>query len=451
MKPWKINSWRNHPAKHLPVYPNLAHLSKIEKSLCGFPPLVFADEICSLKRLLKDIAEGKGFLLQCGDCAEKFSEFNADIIQNTLRVILQMGIILAAETNLPVTKMGRMAGQFAKPRSNPIETHNGVELASYKGDLINDIAFDPEKRIPDPDRMLTAYFHSASTLNLIRAFAVGGHADFSDVQSWNMNLISSDSQARRHTNIANRIQESLNIMEALRKHRHLQPHRTIDYYTCHDALLLPYEEALTRTSPTSGETYATSAHFLWIGDRTRFVGSAHVEFCRGIENPIGIKCGPSIDLDELIQLLDILNPNNTAGRITLIIRFGHKKVKTFLPKLIRRIQQEGRIVVWSCDPMHGNTIKSGNGLKTRLFDHILNEVRCQLQVHKAEGTHAGGIHLEMTGQNVTECIGGLAGISEKTISERYRTHCDPCLNANQAVELAFLIADELNRNRNEPN
>ena len=451
MKSWQINSWRNHPAKHLPDYQDIAHLAKIEKTLRGFPPLVFEGETRSLKHALKNIAEGQGFLLQCGDCAESFSEFNADIIHDTLRVILQMAVILTAETNMQVVKMGRMAGQFAKPRSSATEMYNGHELPSYKGDIINDIVFDPEKRSPNPDRMLMAYFQAASTLNLMRAFAVGGHADSRDVQSWNMNFLNDGFQAGRDTNIANKIQESLNIMEALGKHRHLQRHRGVDYYTCHEALLLPYEEALTRISSTSGEIYATSAHFLWIGDRTRFVDSAHVEFCRGIENPIGVKCGPSIDFDELIKLIDILNPNNIAGRITLIIRFGHNMVKTLLPKLIRRIQQEGRIVVWSCDPMHGNTIKSGNGLKTRLFDHILNEVRLHIHIHKAEGTHTGGIHLEMTGQNVTECIGGFAGISEKTISERYRTHCDPRLNANQAVELASLIADELKRNGNETN
>ena len=430
-------------AKHLPDYPDIIDLAKVEKTLGGLPQLVFEDEICSLKSLLKDVAKGKCFLLQCGDCAESFSEFNADIIHDTLRVILQMAVILTAETNMRVVKMCRMAGQFAKPRSSATETQNGRELPSYKGDIINDIVFEADKRVPNPDRMLRAYKQAASTLHLMRDFAFGGHADFPDVQLWNMNLLYGDSQDQRHTNIANKVQKSLNIMEALGKHRHLQRQRTVEYYTCHDALLLPYEEALTRTSSTSDDTYATSAHFLWIGDRTRFVDSAHVEYCRGIDNPIGIKCGPSIDLDELIQLLDILNPNNTAGRVTLITRFGHNKVKVLLPKLIRRIQQEGRIVVWSCDPMHGNTIKSGNSLKTRLFDHILNEVRLHIHLHKAEGTYPGGIHLEMTGQNVTECIGGLAGISEKTISERYRTHCDPRLNANQAVELAFLIANEL--------
>ena len=446
MKQWEINSWRNHPAKHLPDYPDISRLEKVEKTLREFPALVSEDEICLLKTLLKDVAEGKSFLLQCGDCAESYLEFSTSTIIDTLRVILQMAVILTINTNMQVIKMGRMAGQFAKPRSSATETHNDLELPSYKGDIINDISFLPGMRIPNPDRMLKAYEQAVSTLNITRNFSVSGYADFSDVKFWNKNLLYGNSQTKQETNITNSIQESLNIMEGIGKHRHLQRGASVDYYTCHDALLLPYEEALARTSPTSGKTYGTSAHFLWIGDRTRFVDSAHVEFCRGVENPIGIKCGPSTKSDELIQLLDILNPNNTAGRITLIARFGYNKVRIFLPKLIRHIEQEGRIVIWSCDPMHGNTTKSSTGLKTRLFDHIVNEVRHHIHVHKEEGTHLGGIHLEMTGQNVTECIGGRADISEKTISERYRTHCDPRLNANQAVELALLVANELKLN-----
>ncbi|HDY75222.1 MAG TPA: 3-deoxy-7-phosphoheptulonate synthase class II [Candidatus Marinimicrobia bacterium] len=446
---WQPDSWRKSTAKHIPEYPNRDHLAEVEKTLQGFPPLVFAGEVRSLKRVLADVAEGNGFLLQGGDCAESFSEFHADNIRDTFRVILQMAVVLTSGANMPIVKVGRMAGQFAKPRSSPTETIDGVELPSYTGDIINDIRFIEEKRTPDPERMLKAYSQAASTLNLLRAFADGGYADLRHVQSWNMGFVKSSPQGERYHHLADQIQESLNFMEALGINSRNTPQlRQVQYYTSHEALLLPYEEALTRVDSTSGDTYNTSAHFLWIGDRTRFLDSAHVEFCRGIKNPIGIKCGPSLDPDELIQLLDILNPNNDAGRITLITRFGHNKVETYLPKLIRKIQAEGRTVIWSCDPMHGNTIKSSKGIKTRPFDRILDEVKKNIKIHKTEGTLTGGIHLEMTGQNVTECTGGLDDISEADLSDRYRTHCDPRLNANQAIELAFLIADELKRNGN---
>jgi 3-deoxy-7-phosphoheptulonate synthase len=446
---WQPDSWRKSTAKHLPDYPDRDHLAEVEKTLQGFPPLVFSGEVRSLKRALADVTEGNGFLLQGGDCAESFSEFHADNIRDTFRVILQMAVVLTSGANMPVVKVGRMAGQFAKPRSNPTETIDGIELPSYTGDIINDIRFVKEKRTPNPERMLKAYSQAASTLNLLRAFADGGYADLRHVQSWNMGFVKSGPQGERYHHLADRIQESLNFMEALGINSRNTPQlRQVQYYTSHEALLLPYEEALTRIDSTSGGIYNTSAHFLWIGDRTRFLGSAHVEFCRGIENPIGIKCGPSLDPDELIQLLDILNPNNDAGRITLITRFGHNKVETYLPKLIRKIQAEGRTVIWSCDPMHGNTIKSSEGIKTRPFDCILDEVKKNIQIHKTEGSLIGGIHLEMTGQNVTECTGGLDDISEADLSDRYRTHCDPRLNANQAIELAFLIADELKRNGN---
>ncbi|MFQ6678647.1 MAG: class II 3-deoxy-7-phosphoheptulonate synthase [Fidelibacterota bacterium] len=449
MKQWKTNSWKKFTARHIPDYPDKNHLLGVEKTLSGFPPLVFAGEVRSLKRTLADVSDGNGFLLQGGDCAESFSEFHADNIRDTFRVILQMAVVLTSGANLPVVRVGRMAGQFAKPRSNPIETINGVELPSYTGDIINDIRFDTDKRQPDPDRMLKAYSQAASTLNLLRAFADGGYADLRHVQSWNMGFVKSGPQGERYRHLADRIQESLNFMEALGITSLNTPQlRQVQFFTSHELLLLPYEEALTRMDSTSGNVYNTSAHFLWIGDRTRFLDSAHVEFCRGIENPIGIKCGPTMDREELIQLLDILNPNNEAGRITLITRFGHDRVKDYLPKLIQKIQQEGRTVVWSCDPMHGNTIKSRNGIKTRQFDQIIEEVKQNIIIHQGEGSHPGGIHLEMTGQNVTECTGGLDKISEADLSDRYRTHCDPRLNANQAIELAFLIADELKRNGN---
>tara|TARA_B100000401_G_scaffold129575_2_gene85287 strand:- start:813 stop:2147 length:1335 start_codon:yes stop_codon:yes gene_type:complete len=441
---WKLDSWKQYEALHLPTYKDDAHLNEVLNSLKGFPPLVFAGEVRSLRKSLAKVAEGEGFLLQGGDCAESFSEFNADNIRDTFRVILQMAVILTSGTNLPVVKVGRMAGQFAKPRSSTTEIKNNVELESYKGDIINGIEFDQVKREPDPERMLKAYSQAASTLNLLRAFADGGYADLRFVNSWNMGFLKSGEEYKRYRDLAGKIQESLNFMEALGVNSINTPQlRKTDYYTCHEALLLPYEEALTRTDSTTGDIYDTSAHFVWIGDRTRFEKSAHVEFCSGIQNPIGIKCGPSVDYDELIKIIDKLNPNNDPGRITLIARYGNDRVEKYLPKLIKQVQNEGRSVVWSCDPMHGNTIKSSEGTKTRPFSEILSEVKKNIQIHDAQGSWFGGIHLEMTGQNVTECTGGIDEISESELKDRYHTHCDPRLNANQAIELAFLISDEL--------
>ena len=446
---WQLDSWKKYKAKHIPDYKDPEHLNRVLETLKGFPPLVFAGEVRSLSNSLAEVAEGNGFLLQGGDCAESFSEFHADNIRDTFRVILQMAIILTSGTNLPIVKVGRMAGQFAKPRSSPTEQNNGQELESYKGDIINGIEFDETVRKPDPDRMLKAYSQAASTLNLLRAFADGGYADLRFVNSWNMGFLKSGSEYERYRKLANKIQESLNFMDALGVTTDNTPQlRKTDYYTCHEALLIPYEEALTRVDSTSGDIYDTSAHFVWIGDRTRFENSAHVEFCKGIKNPIGIKCGPSTDHDDLIKIIDKINPDNTAGRITLIARYGNDKVDNLLPKLIKRITDEGRIVVWSCDPMHGNTIKSSNGTKTRPFDEILSEVKKNIQLHNSLGSWFGGIHLEMTGQNVTECTGGIDEISESDLKDRYHTHCDPRLNANQAIELAFLIADELKNNGN---
>ena len=446
---WQNNSWRKYRAKHIPEYPDKHGLKIVEETLKGFPPLVFAGEVRSLRKALSKVAEGNGFLLQGGDCAESFTEFSADNIRDTFRVLLQMAVILTSGINVPVTKVGRMAGQFAKPRSSATETIEGKALPSYAGDIINDIEFSDQKRIPDPQRLLKAYSQAASTLNLLRAFADGGYADLRHVNSWNMGFVKSGPQGERYRHLAHQIQESLNFMEALGVTSNNTPQlRKVSFYTSHEALLLPYEEALTRIDSTSGDIYDTSAHFVWIGDRTRFKDSAHVEFCRGINNPIGIKCGPTLNVDDLIELLNILNPNDDAGRITLITRYGHDKIGSYLPKLIRRVKDEGRTVVWSCDPMHGNTIKSNSGIKTRKFNRILSELKQNIQIHKAEGSHAGGVHLEMTGQNVTECTGGLDDISDADLNDRYRTHCDPRLNANQAIELAFLIADELKQNGN---
>ena len=443
---WTLNSWKNYKAKHLPEYKNQKHLDKVLTSLRDFPPLVFAGEVRSLRNSLAKAAEGEAFLLQGGDCAESFSEFNADNIRDTFRVILQMAIILTSGTNLPIIKVGRMAGQFAKPRSSPTEKINDVELESYKGDIINGIQFDKSQRDPDPERMLKAYSQAASTLNLLRAFADGGYADLRFVNSWNMGFLKTGPEYSRYRDLANKIQENLNFMEALGIDSDNTPQlRKTDYYTCHEALLLPYEEALTRVDSTTGDVYDTSAHFVWIGDRTRFENSAHVEFCSGIQNPVGIKCGPSLDHDELIKIIDKLNPKNESGRITLIARYGNENVRKYLPNLVDRVQSEGRLVVWSCDPMHGNTTKSADGTKTRPFDKILSEVKNNIQIHRAQGSWLGGIHLEMTGQNVTECTGGLDEISESDLKDRYHTHCDPRLNANQAIELAFLISDELKK------
>ena len=446
MTNWKINSWRDYKAKHIPVYPDSEQLKETENTLKGFPPLVFAGEVRSLKNSLSKVADGNAFLLQGGDCAESFSEFHADNIRDTFRVILQMAVILTAGAKLPIVKVGRMAGQFAKPRSNPIETVNGQELPSYAGDIINGIEFDKNKRIPDPSRMLTAYSQAASTLNLLRAFADGGYADLRHVQSWNMGFVKSGPQGERYRHLAEEIQKSLNFMDALGINSDNTPQlRSVQYFTSHEALLLPYEEALTRIDSTSGEMYNTSAHFLWIGDRTRFIDSAHIEFCRGIQNPLGIKCGPTTDPENLIRLIHILNPMNESGKIILITRFGFGNVEKFLPTLINAIEKEGKNIIWSCDPMHGNTIKSNSGKKTRRFENILGEVKSNLEIHNLEGSRLGGIHLEMTGQNVTECTGGLDDISDSDLNDRYHTHCDPRLNANQAIELAFLIADSLSK------
>jgi 3-deoxy-7-phosphoheptulonate synthase len=440
---WQPNSWTNFKVKHGPEYKDQQLVNKVTETLSSFPPLIFAGEVRTLSEKLALASKGKTFVLQGGDCAESFADFNANNIRDTFRALLQMSIVLTSGTKLPVLKIGRMAGQFAKPRSSTTETQNGVELPSYKGDIINSIEFDAKLRTSNPKLMLKAYSQSASTLNLLRAFSEGGYADLNQVHNWNMKFIEG-AQSKRYKELADKIKEYLEFINALGINSDNTPQlRRADFFTSHEALLLPYEEAMTRCDSTTGIIYDTSAHFVWIGDRTRDIDSAHVEFCRGIGNPIGIKCGASLPSDELIKLLDILNPENKAGKIMLITRFGHDKIAGQLPELIRAVEKEGRSVVWSCDPMHGNTIKTSSGLKTRPFENILSEVKQNLQIHKSEGTFAGGTHLEMTGQNVTECTGGASNIEEHNLSDRYHTHCDPRLNANQAVELAFLIADEL--------
>ncbi|MFC5067872.1 class II 3-deoxy-7-phosphoheptulonate synthase [Flaviflagellibacter deserti] len=444
---WTPDSWRSKPIVQVPGYPDEAALAAVETQLATFPPLVFAGEARKLKRNLAKVAAGEAFLLQGGDCAESFLEHRADNIRDFFRVLLQMAVVLTYAGSLPVVKVGRVAGQFAKPRSSDNETINGVTLPSYRGDIINDAAFTPEARIPDPHRLLMAYRQSAATLNLLRAFATGGYANLDQAHQWMLGFVKESPQSSRYREIADRITESLDFMRACGIDPEAHPElRTTDLYTSHEALLLGFEQALTRVDSTSGDWYATSGHMLWIGDRTRQKDHAHLEFCRGVKNPIGLKCGPSLKADELIELIDILNPENEPGRLTLIARFGHEKVFDHLPGLIRAVKREGRNVVWSCDPMHGNTITAG-GYKTRPFERILKEVIDFFAVHRAEGTHAGGIHIEMTGQNVTECTGGARAISDADLQDRYHTHCDPRLNAEQAIELAFLLAEELKKEK----
>mgnify|MGYP001416786782 FL=1 len=446
MKKWTLNSWKNYPAKHLPEYQDQKELDLVLSKIKNYPPLVFAGESRSLKKALAQVVEGKAFLLQGGDCAESFAEFNPNNIRDTFKAILQMALVLTHSASLPVIKVGRIAGQFSKPRSSPNETKDGKTLPSYLGDNINGMEFTESARIPDPKRLFRAYSQSASTLNLIRAFSQGGFADLRQVHLWNLGFINEKTKGK-YKEIEEKISDALSFMEACGinpdTNRRL---RTVNFYTSHEALLLPFEEAMTRIDSTTGEFHDTSAHFVWIGDRTRQPDGAHVEFCKGIKNPIGLKCGPSLKPDELINLCNILNPENEPGRLTLISRFGHDSADKFLPKLIKTIQKEGLKVVWSCDPMHGNTIKAATGFKTRPFDNVLKEVKDVFAIHQAEGTYAGGLHVEMTGQDVTECTGGAQKISDDDLQNRYRTHCDPRLNASQALELAFLISEEIKKN-----
>ena len=446
---WTPKSWRGMPILQVPEFTDTAKLTAAEDILRAQPPLVFAGEARKLKDQLARVAEGHAFLLQGGDCAESFAEFNANNIRDTFKVLLQMAIVLTFAASCPVIKVGRMAGQFAKPRSAPTESLDGVELPSYRGDIVNGIEFDKSAREPDPNRMNQAYNQSAATLNLLRAFAQGGFADLHQVHRWTLDFVGDSPEGDQYAELAQRIGETLDFMEACGITAEVVPQvRETEFYTSHEALLLWYEEALTREDSLTGDWYDCSAHMLWIGDRTRQPDGGHVEFLRGVNNPIGIKCGPTLDPNELLRLTDILNPANEAGRLTLIARMGHEQVSEKLPPLIRAVEREGRKVVWSCDPMHGNTIKAASGYKTRPFDQILTEVRGFFDVHKAEGTHAGGVHFEMTGQDVTECIGGAQAISDDSLSLRYHTHCDPRLNASQSLELAFLLADSLKGRRN---
>ncbi|MFZ0693211.1 MAG: 3-deoxy-7-phosphoheptulonate synthase class II [Alphaproteobacteria bacterium] len=446
---WTPDSWRGRPIAQVPEYPDQAALAKVEARLKRFPPLVFAGEARRLKSLLADVCAGKAFLLQGGDCAESFAEFHPDNIRDTFRVMLQMAVVLTFAAACPVVKVGRMAGQFAKPRSEPTETQNGVTLPAYRGDMINGMEFTPESRNPDPERLIQAFNQSAATLNLLRAFAQGGYADLHQVHRWTLGFVSRSPQGERYRDLADRIGETLHFMEACGLTSETAPQiRETDFFTSHEALILQYEQALTRVDSTTGDWYDCSAHMLWIGHRTRQLDGAHVEFLRGVGNPLGLKVGPGLAPDELLRIIDTLNPENEPGRLTLISRMGADKVATALPPVVRAVKREGRNVVWACDPMHANTIKSTTGYKTRSFDRILDEVRGFFAVHQAEGTYAGGVHVEMTGQDVTECLGGAQAITEQGLGDRYHTHCDPRLNANQAIELAFLTAEALKEERN---
>ncbi len=444
---WSPESWRNRPIAQVPDYPDAVALAEVERQLAGFPPLVFAGEARKLKRALAKVSAGEAFLLQGGDCAESFGEHSADNIRDFFRVFLQMAVVMTFAGSSPVVKVGRIAGQFAKPRSAPTEKKGDLELPSYRGDIVNDIAFTADARIPDPRRQLEAYRQSAATLNLLRAFATGGYANLENAHRWMLGFVKDSPQSGRYQELADRITETLGFMRAIgldpEAHQEL---RQTDIYTSHEALLLGYEQALTRVDSTTGDYYDVSGHMIWLGDRTRQPDHAHVEFARGVKNPIGLKCGPSLKPDGLIQLLDVLNPANEPGRMTLICRFGSDKVAEHLPALIRAVEREGRKVVWSTDPMHGNTITAA-GYKTRPFDRIMSEIRSFFAIHRAEGTYAGGVHLEMTGKNVTECMGGARAITETDLSDSYDTSCDPRLNAEQSIEVAFLVAELLKEER----
>ncbi len=447
---WTPSSWREKPILQQPDWPDAAKLAEVEATLANYPPLVFAGEARRLTEQLARVADGKAFLLQGGDCAESFAEFHADNIRDTFRVLLQMAVVLTYGASCPVVKMGRMAGQFAKPRTDDFETQDGVTLPSYRGDIVNSMDFTEEARTPDPARWLKAYSQSASTLNLLRAFAQGGFADLHRVHRWNLGFVAESSQGEQYRELADRIDETLGFMEACGLTSETIPQiRETDFFTSHEALLLGYEEALTRTDSLTGEWYDCSAHFLWIGDRTRQADNAQVEFLRGVGNPLGMKVGPTMEADDLIRIIGLLNPGNVPGRLTLICRMGAGKVETKLPPLVRAVESEGCRVVWSCDPMHGNTVSSSSGYKTRHVDRILEEVRGFFAVHAAEGTYAGGVHFEMTGQDVTECVGGAQAITEHALSDRYHTHCDPRLNASQALELSFVISDMLKEERQQ--
>ena len=449
---WQPNSWRELPITQVPEYPDVTALRNVEKKLETRPPLVFAGEVQELRKKLGQVADGSAFLLQGGDCAESFAEYSADNIRDSFKVILQMAVALTFGAGLPVVKVGRMAGQFAKPRSAPTEVIDGIELPSYRGDMVNSIEFNDTSRCPDPNRLLNVYEHSAATLNLLRAFSQGGMANLNKVQSWNSDYVKDTAQSKKFEQLSEKIEECIQFMAACGINSdNTRALMETDFYTSHEALLLNYEEAMTRkdTITDQKELFTTSAHMVWIGDRTRQVGGAHVEYMRGIANPIGLKCGPSLEADELLRLIEVLNPDNIPGRLTLIARMGADKVLAKLPTLLKAVKKSGASVVWCCDPMHGNTVKASSGYKTRRIEDVMKEVEGFFAAHDEVDTYPGGIHFEMTGQNVTECVGGVVSVTEESLGDRYHTHCDPRLNASQALELAFLIANLMKKRRDQ--
>lgn len=442
---WTPSSWREFPIKQQPTYTDQEALKAVEKELGSYPPLIFAGEARKLKENLAAAGRGEAFLLQGGDCAESFSDFNAQSIKNLFKLMLQMNMVLMYSTGKPIVKVGRIAGQFAKPRSSDFEEKDGVKLPSYRGDIINSIEFTEEARVPNPHNMIKAYNQSAATLNLLRAFSRGGMADLNKVHQWNLDFIKDNPLGQKYDELSNKIDSAVKFMSACGLTSDMMPQlqQTV-MYTSHEALLLNYEEALTRLDSESGDYYDCSAHMLWIGDRTRDLKEAHIEYFRGVANPIGCKVGPTMGEDELIELIDALNPNNDEGRLNLIVRMGASKIREYFPKLLKRVRDEGRNVVWSCDPMHGNVEKSSTGFKTRDFANILSEVEQFFAIHKEMGTIGAGIHLEMTGNDVTECTGSTScAITEEGLASRYHTQCDPRLNASQALELAFMLSDTI--------
>ena len=445
---WKPNSWRDKPARHIPTYSNDEELSVARGKLSNFPPLVFAGESRNLLKQLEEVAKGRAFLLQGGDCAESFSDFHPNNIRDLFKVMLQMAVVLTFGASCPVVKVGRMAGQFAKPRSQDTEIINNVELESYKGDIINGIDFDKTSRTPNPERLIQAYNQSAATLNLLRAFAQGGFANLKQIHQWNLSFVEDSQSKKKFEEMSNTIDECLTFMEACGiNDQNVRQMKETDFYTSHEALLLPYEESLTRIDSTTGQWYDVSAHMLWVGDRTRQLDGAHIEFVRGIQNPIGLKIGPTTDIVELLKIIEVINPDNIAGRISLICRMGTDKITSLLPNIISQVKKDEKNVVWVCDPMHGNTVKASSGYKTRPLINIISEIEKFFKIHRNEGTYPGGIHLEMTGQDVTECIGGVQEITEDDLKSRYHTYCDPRLNASQSLEVAFLLSEFLKDDR----
>jgi 3-deoxy-7-phosphoheptulonate synthase len=441
---WSAASWRRFPAAQQPEWPDADALKQAEARLATVPPLVFAGEARRLSSQLADVAGGRAFLLQAGDCAESFADFTADSIRDKLKLILQMAVALTYAAGVPVVKVGRIAGQFAKPRSSPTERIGDVELTSFRGHIVNEEAFEPEARRPDPERLVAAYQQSAATLNLLRAFTKGGFADLSQVHLWNQQFVASSSEGQRYERIASEIDRALRFMAAcgidLSAEQGLH---NVDFWTSHEALILPYEECLTRRDSLTGDWYDCSAHMVWVGDRTRQLDGAHVEFASGVHNPVGCKIGPSCPPAEVVALCERLNPDRQPGRLTLITRFGADAVSELLPPVLRAVEAAGHPVVWACDPMHGNTFTSEGGRKTRRFDDILSEVRSFFNVHRDEGTWPGGVHVELTGDDVTECLGGAEEIFEGDLEARYTTTCDPRLNARQSLDLAFRVAEFL--------